>query len=252
MAARRGRHAGGDHGEDRPVRAHERRHRPCRPRLGCRRSLALHGRRRADRGACPGRDPHAGPVQRVRSLERGARVCVPCRRGGDLARSTHTRGGGAVGADTRRRLRDGRPQRGDRRVDVGDDRRGRAGGCRPWSPAGLLRGVDRAAVLRRALVAGDDRASGWSRRPRRGGRAVLRHDVGAGADRGARARRRRPVRLRRPARRQRAPRASSFRAVRLRSTRTAITRARVRVSPTAFASWGTSCMRARCPTPASL
>ena len=70
-----------------------------------------------------------------------------------------------------------------RRRMLGDDRE-LAASVRglPQAP-GVLRGVDRAAVLCRALAAGDDRARRRRRRPRRAGRAVASDELGRGASR---------------------------------------------------------------------
>ena len=89
--------------------------------------------------------------------------------------------------------------RGDRIVvaDVGDDRGGRRLGAGLATPACLLRRVDRAAVLRRALAAGDDRARRRRGHPRQRGPAFVRDDLGHRARTRARARRDRPMRVRR-------------------------------------------------------
>ena len=141
-----------------PSALDEPRDRPCRARLDWRRRVALHRRRRSDRRARPRSDRDPGPVYRLRRVEQpaGDGLSGGCRRA--LARSANARRRRRVGPQTRRRTRRGRPRRSTRFADVGSDRGGCRLGAGAATPARLLRRVDRAAVLRRALAARDDRA----------------------------------------------------------------------------------------------
>ena len=196
LAPRGDREAGGDSRQNRRGVSDQPRDRPGRARLGPGRRFALHGRCGADRRPCPRSDRDPGPLHGLCRFEWSARDGVPRRSRGGLARSTHARRGGRVGSHTRSQARRSRPRRTPGCADERDDCRDRRVGAGAETPARVLRRVDRPALLRGTLVAGDDRARGRHRRPRRSRPALLPDDVGHRDLARARARCDRPVRIR--------------------------------------------------------
>src|SRR5579884_3568101 len=196
LAARGPREAARRPHADRRLRGDERRGRRRRQGGGGGRALALRGRRGADGDAAAGPRRHAGPVRGLRGLERRPRDRLPRRGRGAVAEPAQPRRGGRERGRARRPARRPRAWRRGRGGDAGPDRRRPRGGRRPRPPARVRRGVDRPAVLRGALGAGDGRGGRRDGPARAAGRPLVRDHLGGRARGGARARRRRGVRAR--------------------------------------------------------
>ena len=121
---------------------------------------------------------------------------MPGRSRGDLARSPNVRRSGRIGSPARRKGRSRRARGGNRCAHGGHGGRGRIDGAGTASIAGVLRRMVGAAVLRRTLAPGDDRAGRRCGCARKAGRAITRDDLGDGVRTRAGARRRRTMRVR--------------------------------------------------------